>query len=201
MNYKRFSDITIIAFITSGIVFLVGINSWLSKFYNPLFFGLISFLCAFIIYLPKIIFKAEEENKLKVRTELQAVISIGLLLNGFGELSLFELYRAGFQYDKFIHFTVAILMTIVAVRFFMVWIKTNFKKSLAIGGLVVFAGGIVWEILEFASDLFLNTKIWGVDGNYAWPDTIGDISFNIGGIIVGIFVLNFLNRKNNNHAI
>lgn len=195
MHYKKLIKFSIAVFIIAGFIMILGKREWFPDFYTPLFAGTMSFVSAFLIFLPKILFKTENPAKEKYITELQAFVSIALLLNGAGALGLFQLYKIGFQYDKLIHFTVPFLMAIEGVRLFNIFKENSFKKSLIKGSLWVFTGGVVWEILEFFSDLIFKTKTWGVYGNYVWADTIGDLSFNLIGIIAAIFILIFFNKK------
>lgn len=174
---------------------VLGKRSWFPDFYDPLYVGILSFVCAFLIFLPKILFRKHDADKQKVITELQVVVSIALILNGIGTLGAFQLYTVGFQYDKFNHFVIPFLMTIQTFRFFNIWKGYSIKRSLTLAGLIVFVGGILWEVLEFSSDLIFHTRTWGVYGLDAWTDTIGDVSFNTLGIIFAIFVMTFFNRK------
>ena len=196
MDYKKIIKFSIIFFAIAAITMISSNPRWLPDFYEPRYFSIISLISILLILLPPVIFKNKEPHKQKIILELQGLIAIALLLNYFGELGLFQLYKIGFQYDKLVHFVVPFLMTIQAARFFHIWKEKSFKKSLVLSALTIMGSGFLWEVLEFTSDLLFKTKEWGVYGSYGWPDTIGDVAFNTIGVALGIFTLIFFNRKN-----
>lgn len=182
-------------FIITGMIFIIGKKDWFPDFYYPLFMAVISFISAFAVILPKLIFKPAGDEKIKIVADLQSAIAICLLMNGAGGLGLFKLYLIGFEYDKAIHFIVSLVLFLSISEFIHKWYNMNLKKSIIISVLLIFGAGISWEILEFLSDLLFKSKSFGIYGSQIGPDTIKDVISNVLGILAGLGIKKLKNKS------
>ncbi|MDP1629776.1 MAG: DUF2238 domain-containing protein, partial [bacterium] len=122
----------------------------------------------------------------------QGSLTAGLSLNGLGALGL---YRAGFGYDKILHFFIPFLFTIVIAYFCRQWYKLTFKKSIILPMILIFLAGLLFELLECASDNLLNTKMMGYYGKSIVEDTVLDLIAGFFGIIGGALILIFFRKR------
>lgn len=180
---EKFIKIAFYSFIILGLVLLLGKKSWWPDFYNPIFLGWVFLVCAFLIRLPKYIFKTNNQCKQGAVIMLSAAIALALILNGLGELYLYKLYQYGIQYDKLIHFSTTFMSVVVLASFLEIWFEQPFKKAVGLAIFIVLAGGLIWEVFEFSSDLFFKTSEFGVYGQYKFSDTIFDILSDILGVV------------------
>ncbi|HUT96246.1 MAG TPA: hypothetical protein VMW82_01615 [Candidatus Paceibacterota bacterium] len=192
---KRYGEITASIFTLNGLVLFFGNRTWFPDFYNPKFMAMAAFASAFLIILPRLIYKVKDDPKKQQSLNLLEVsLIIGLGLSGLGGLGLFRLSEAGFEYDKLIHFLVPFIFTIVICYFGSQWYGWSFKKSVILGASLVFIGGIIWEIFEFLADTLLGTQMRGYYGEFIVKDTTLDMIFNMLGIISGVLVSTKLGR-------
>lgn len=183
----RFVKIAIGIFVFVGLILFLGRKEWFPDFYNPKFMAMMAFISAFLIVLPRLIFKTNNDLKKQQSLNfLQAGLIIILALNGLGALGLFQLYRVGIQYDKLVHFIGPFIFIIIVSRFGFQWYKWSLKKSIILAAILVFIGGFIWELFEFFMDYLFRTQMLGQYGEFAFKDTIWDIIFNMFGIISGI---------------
>lgn len=192
-NMKKFVKFSIIYFLISGFIFLIGKQEWFPDFYNPIFVGVMSFISALLIALPALLGKYFFIKDRSLTEHFQAITAFTLILSSFGTLGLFQLYKVGFQYDKLVHFIVPFLFTIEAIKIFNS--KNGFIAKLIIAGLTIMMAGVAWELLEFLSDMIFKTKTWGIYGMNKWSDTKIDIVFNTFGILSALTYSWF--KKNN----
>ena len=189
---KRTNKFIAAVFIIAGLILIFGKREWFPEFYRPQFMGIIAFVSALLIILPRFIFKpsSEELNKQKSLNLLQAVLVVGLALNSLGALGLFQLYKIGFEYDKLIHFVVPFLSVIAFSRFGLDWYGWSFGKSIILAAVLVIFGGFFWELFEFFGDKLLKTEMSGYYGKFIIKDTVWDSAMNFFGVVAGI--LNFI---------
>jgi len=192
MTKQKFLNIFIWAFLIAGLILILGKKDWFPDFYSPKFFGLFSFVSAFLIILPSLIFRADESVKKEALLNLRIVMAVSLLLNGLGSLGLFQLYKFGFEYDKVIHFGIALMLVIPLSSFIFYWYGLNFKKSVFMAVMIMISAGFVWELLEYFADLIFGTKTFGVYGTEVIKDTILDLVMDFAGAGMAII---FLFRK------
>jgi hypothetical protein len=187
---KKYSEIIASIFALNGLVLFLGDQEWFPDFYNPKFMAMIAFISAFLIILPRLIYKTKgDPKKQRLLNFLEINLIIVLALSGIGGLGLYRLSEAGFAYDKFIHFLVPFIFTIVAYYFGSQWYGWSFKKSIILGAILVFMGGIIWESFEFLADTFLKTQMRGYYGESIARDTAFDLIFDMFGIIGGMIVV------------
>lgn len=196
-NIRKISKITAIVFVIAGLVLILGKQEWFPDFYRPQFMGVIALFSAFLIVSPRFIFEpsSEELNKQKSLNLLQAVLVVGLVLNSFGALGLFQLYKIGFEYDKFLHFVVSFISVMALSRFGFNWYGWSFRKSIILSAILVIFGGFLWEFFEFFGDSFFKTQMLGYYGKFIVKDTVWDLAINLFGVIGGIIALNFIKNK------
>ncbi len=185
---RKFVNFSIFAFVVSGIVLIVTPADILHTFYMPWIMGMFALVSAVIILMPRIIFrKPKSEEKGRALDLFQFTITVALILNGLGSLGLYRLQLTGFQYDKFLHFIIPLLFVIWGVQFVKVWFDLKPGKALVIVGVLVFWGGILWELFEALVDKFLGTAflLGGGTRGVAF-EIMFDVVMNTLGIIVGI---------------
>ncbi len=190
MAPNKFIKFSVIAFIIGGLILLFGKGEWFPDFYNPKFMGVIGLFCAFLIILPRLIFKTTiSETKEKALTFLQNILVISLLLNAAGALGLFQLYKVGFEYDKFLHFIIPVISVIAIAYFSYNWYGHTLRKSLILAAMLVFLGSFLWELYEFFGDWTFKTQMLGQYGKFVAKDTLWDLIMNFLGTICAVIVL------------
>ncbi len=203
---KRTNKFIAAVFIIAGLILIFGKREWFPEFYRPQFMGIIAFVSALLIILPRFIFSArggsafsgkpssEELNKQKSLNIFQAVLVAGLVLNSLGALGLFQFYKIGFEYDKLIHFVVPFLSVIAFSRFGLDWYGWSFGKSIILAAVLVILGGFLWELFEFFGDRLFKTEMSGYYGKFIIKDTVWDLAMNLFGVIGGILSFVFIKK-------
>ena len=195
MRQKLFLKYTSIILVVIGLFLLIAPKQWFPDFYKPVFMGIVALLSPALIYLPKFILKKSNPVKRALILEMRSVIAFSLAINIAGELGLFQLYKYGFQYDKFAHFIVSMLFAFILGESLKEWEHFTPKKVAWLVFLIVFSSGLLWEFFEATSDLLFKTQEWGAYGkNITW-DTLGDIAFNALGILSGIIISKIPKRR------
>lgn len=195
-NIQKISKIIAIVFIIAGLVLILGEQEWFPEFYRPQFMGIIAFISAFLIVLPRLIFQFPDDPlKQKTLNFFQNVLVAGLVLNSLGALGLFQLYKIGFEYDKLLHFIVPFLSVIAFNRFGLDWYGWSFGKSIILSTVLVILGGFLWEFFEFFGDNLLKTEMSGYYGKFIVKDTVWDLIINFFGVIAGILSFVFIKRS------
>lgn len=184
-NFLKFSSATLVII---GLILLLGPKNWFPNFYSPVFMGVIALISPFLIYLPKFILKKSTPQKRNLIIEMRSVITFSLLVNFAGELGLFQLYKYGFEYDKFAHFIVSMAFAFILGESLREWKPLHSKKLVLAVFLIVVSSGIVWEIFEASSDYLFKTQEWGVYGKHLAMDTYKDMIFNALGTIAGMII-------------
>jgi len=191
---KKFINFCVISFLIGGSILLLGKQTWFPKFYNPDFMGVMSFISAFLIFIPRIFSPKNKNNESIIN--FQFAISLGLALNGLGAIGLFKLYEYGIPYDKIVHFFVSFVLIIGLSNFLMNDGKSYFKKPLVVSFLAIIFLGFFWEIMEILFDAIFETQTFGVYGQDVIRDTFFDIVNNFLGAISGMLILNFKRKFN-----
>lgn len=189
-----FIRISIILCILLGLFLILAPEPWFPDFYHPLYFGIIILLSPFLVALPQFILRSNSLRQKILLRRAKAIIACSLLVNIGGELGLYQLYRFGFEYDKFAHFLVLMFFSYVLAEILLEWRGFSALKNILFVLVSLFVAGIVWEAWEAFSDIFFGTHEWGVYGDYLIPDTIKDIIFNTLGILAGLLLF-FLPQK------
>lgn len=184
-DFLKFASITLVAI---GLILFFGPKNWFPHFYNPNYMGVIAMLSPVLIYLPKLILERGTPQRRKLVLQMRSVIAFSLLINFAGELGLFQLYRFGFEYDKFAHTIVCMTFAFILGETLNEWGNLGSKKIILIVFFTVFGSGILWEIFEASSDYLFKTQEWGVYGQHLALDTYKDMVFNTIGAVAGIIV-------------
>lgn len=188
MYRKKFLKVSTAFFLIVGAFLLFGPKHWFPSLYYPLYFGIIALISPLLVYLPSFAIARETPRKTDLMLNLQVIICFSLLINLSGQLGLYQLYKIGFEYDKFAHFLVCMLFAFILEEILKEWFHISFIKRFLIVVLALLFSGFVWEIFEVVSDFFFGTQEWGVNGMYGITDTLKDIGFNLLGIFFGILV-------------
>lgn len=183
------------AYIVAGFVFALAPEAWFPPVYMLTLMSKLSFLSAFLVLLPALVIRPDNKEEESSLRRFQGIVAFGLFINGLGGLGLYKLYQYGFQYDKLTHYVTPLVLTMGFVELLVVWKGWSKKRAFLFSAVLVFAGGIVWEFLEFYSDKLLGTTLIGLGGEHQRIDTIWDVIFNTLGIISALVYLQFRNRS------
>lgn len=192
---QKIGRIIAVLFIVGGLILIFGKKIWFPEFYNPIFMGLMGFVSAFLVVSSRLFLKPKNQEQEKVLDMIQAGMVFGLVLNALGALGLFQLYKFGIQYDKILHFLNSFILTTIIIRSYEGWHGFAFEKSLFFSIMIVFFGGVVWEICEFLGDTLIGTQMLGHYGQFATRDTIWDMIMNWSGIILAVTGMKILKKK------
>jgi hypothetical protein len=113
---------------------------------------------------------------------------LSLIINTAGELYFYQLYRFGFQFDKFAHLANSFLFIIALISFGQAWLAYDPAKALKVSITIVVICGIGWELTEFLSDKLFRTTEFGIYGQLKLIDTVFDIIYNLLGITLAAMV-------------
>ena len=196
MGHKNFLKFSSIILVIVGLILLLGSKDWFPGFYNSVFMGIVAIVSPFLIYLPKFILTRSTPQKRNLVLEMRSVIAFALLVNFAGELGLFQLYKYGFEYDKFAHFIVSMMFAFILGESLREWEHLHAKELILIVFFIVFGSGLIWELFEASSDYLFKTQEWGVYGRHVTMDTLKDIVFNTLGAIAGIIIFKIPKGRN-----
>jgi len=197
---RKFVKISIIFLLASGIILLSFPVRWFPSFFDVRYMGIAALVCAAaIFFLPKALFVAtgapNAEKKNKAVDLFQFGLALAIINNALGDMGLYQLYKVGFEYDKFIH----LITSFLAVLIIAVVLEGRFEVSAFYSTLaalmIVVVAGLFWELFEYLSDVVFKTHIYGVYGININSDTQFDILSNIIGAIAGVFVLILKKKK------
>lgn len=184
-NYSAFISFSCYLFLTVGIVMLLIPPSSLPDYiHHPTFLGLSSLFASLFIWLPSRLLSSNTELKKLSVIHIQASICFALIVNGAGELGLFELSRYGIPYDKIAHCVVSGLIVYILCENIFIRLRWSRTLIIIVSTFLAFWIGIAWEIFEAISDVLFETRVWGIYGEQIVRDTITDIIFNICGIVI-----------------
>jgi hypothetical protein len=202
MNNGIFVKFSVLTFSLGGITLLSLDPGSLPQFYAPRAMGTLSFMYAFFIILPALIYRLPDgmdklslAKKKAALINLQTAVAVSLFFDGAGGLGLYELHKVGIPYDKIAHFAVTSILIIALVNFVLQWYTLNITKAIVVSAFVVMSGGILWELSEFLSDVLLGTKRFGIRGENVVSDTALDLVMDALGIAVASFLV--FKRHNN----
>ena len=193
---EKFIQVTVDGLVIIGLVLIFGKKSWWPSFYQPVYFGLTFLTSAALIILSQFIFKAPDSRRQEAIMFFRFGLTAALALNALGELCFYPLYRYGIEYDKMIHFANSFLFVAALTSFYEKWHNLNLGRALKIAAIVVFVGGLLWEVFEFSSDLFFKTSVFGVYGQFRGADTIFDVASDLLGLTAGLIFVSWRGWRN-----
>src|SRR3989339_183428 len=197
---RKFVKFSIIFLLASGIFLLISPIRWFPEFYDVRYMGIAAFICAAaIFFLPKIFLVPAgapgAEKKNKSADLFQVGLSLAIINNALGDMGLYQLYKVGFEYDKFIHLTTSFLAILIIATVLEGRFEVRVFYSILVALIIVVFAGLFWELFEYLSDTVLKTHIYGVYGVNINSDTQFDILSNVVGSLAGVLVLFFKKRS------
>lgn len=175
--------------LVASLVLLIGPSTWFPSFYRPQLMALTAVVYVLCIQLPvwvfrlprsRVVFDAQE--LLERRVNLQAGLALGFLLSGLGSLGLWGLHQVGIPYDTIVHAAFSGLIMAYGAPMLSAWYGWSRTKAVVVVGLLIAVGGVVWEVVELASDRLLQ---FGYFGELFDRNSLFDIIANIVGASIG----------------
>jgi len=187
MKKKEFLRLVQVIFLIAGIVLLFGSTNWFPDYYRPRVMAFGSFFFIFLIELPALIWRDDQNSaeKILARLNLQIVLAGGLFFSSLGSLGLWGLYKRGIPYDKFVHFGFPLALAIVGISFFQSQFGMSLKKATLRVLLIIVLSSVAWEILESIFARFFHI---GFFGTLFDRDSILDMVSNLAGAGLGVLI-------------
>jgi len=150
---------------------------------NPLF-----------IFLPRIIYFFDSKVRKVVKIEwvkkIEFFTFFVLLFNAPASLILHDM---GFQYDRFLHFSLAFLSFIIVLLFWLpvmrVRNKEINKRLLILFFLILIIGFFLWEGIQYSTDQIFGTKLFFDEVQEIRIDFWEDIFFGTCGLILSVIYI------------
>jgi len=114
---------------------------------------------------------------------IEILAAIGMTLSWIGA---FGLYRWGFGYDSFVHFSASVLLAVIIVSLVYTlfpFFRTHTWSVILIVATLTLLGGVINELFELFGDQLLGTAMYGEVGQP--NDTILDYGYDVAGALVG----------------
>ena len=154
-----------------------------------------------LIFLPRFFYYFDAKIKEVVKYEwvekIEYLSFFIIILNAPASLILHNL---GFEYDRFLHFSVAFFSLIIFLLLWLSVMKINGeeikkRKLLIYLFLILFVSLFLWEILQYNIDQIFGTKLFFDAKQEIKIDFFEDILFGICGLLVAVFYVNFSLKK------
>jgi len=191
---RLFIKISIYLLFIIGVILLIFPINWFPSFYDVRYIGLAAISgVAAIIILP-LIFNAlastsDVENKKQAINLFQFLLAIIIMFGTIGDLGLFQLYKIGFQYDKLVHFSTALLGVFIGAVVLRKLFEIRLSSAVVFAFIAVILCGVGWEIFERLSDFLFRTHIAGVYASDVSNDTKFDLLFDALGAVSGVILV------------
>ncbi len=146
----------------------------------------IMYLSAFAMLVPWLLSLAfwKITERLVTFVEILALISMVIAwIGGFG------LFRWGFGYDSFVHFTASALLAVILVALVYALtpsLQTRPWAVILIVATLTLVGGVINELFEMFGDQWWGTVMYGEAGQPL--DTMIDYFYDIGGALTGSII-------------
>jgi len=114
---------------------------------------------------------------------IEILAAIAMILSWIGS---FGLYRWGFGYDSFVHFTASLLLAIIIIALaYAVFprVRSHAWAVILIVATLTLFGGVINELFELFGDQLFGTKMYGELGQST--DTLRDYCYDIAGALTG----------------
>ena len=190
---KLFVRISLVVLILAGGALLTLPMSWFPSFYDVRYMGIASIAGAITILIVPATLRVSKtrpgaEQKNRAADLFQFALALAIIGNALGDLGLYQLYKAGFEFDKLLHFSVSAL----GVFLIPIIVRERFgipvARTLPFAFLVIVASGFGWEAYEYLVDHAWGTHIFGVNGLDVNTDTTFDLAWDGIGALVGSFI-------------
>ena len=188
---RVFSDFVAIFFVSASLLLWVLPTRLIPDFYDRYYMSVASIFGVGIIYVLPRLFRVASDvpgaiEKNKAVDYFQLFLTGVIFANALGEFGLYQLYKIGFEFDKFLHLGISFLSVLILPRLVEARYGTRRIRAMWLVFLFIFCGGFVWELYEFLTDLILGTHLFGVYQGNITQDTKMDVLCNIIGAMLGI---------------
>jgi len=159
------------------------------------------FVILLLILLPRFFYYFDKNIRKTVKIEwvkkIERFSFFIVILNAPASLIL---HKLGFQYDRFLHFSVAFFSLIIFLLLWLPVMKINGeeikkRKLLIYLFLILFISLFLWEILQYNIDQIFGTKLFFDTEQEIKVDFWEDILFGTSGLIVALFYINYFFKR------
>ncbi len=159
------------------------------------------FVILLLIFLPRFFYYFDARIKEVVKKEwvkkLEYFGFFIVILNAPASLILHDL---GFEYDRFLHFSVAFFAFIIFLLLCLPLLKINGeeikkRKLLIYLFLILFVSLFLWEILQYSIDQIFGTKLFFDAEQEIKVDFLEDILFGTSGLLIAVIYVNYSFKK------
>ncbi len=190
---KLFSDLVAMLFVSASLLLWLLPARLIPDFYDRYYMSVASILGVAIIYVLPRLFRVASDmpgaiEKNKAVDYFQLLLTGVIFANALGEFGLYQLYKIGFEFDKFLHLGISFLSVLILPRLVEPHYGIPRMRAMWLVFLFIFCGGFVWELYEFLTDLILGTHLFGVYQGNITQDTKMDVLCNIIGATLGLML-------------
>lgn len=186
-------------------VLLLGLGILIFASGSTKVFGILVLLALGLVYLPQVYLR----NRLRFVPVEMEILFLAVIILNFVLGDTLGLYENIVYYDKFMHFTVSLIVGLVGMMFMFTAylygrLKTSFIVMAFVVVMVTLGIGAVLELVQFTYDTFLYPHIYhvfptgltqGSPNMDPLTDTMADMFFNGIGAIVGSSIGVWLSNK------
>lgn len=182
IKVRYLSQLVFWLFIILGILLQVG---WIDiqAHDQEWFLAWMMYLSAFEMLVPWLFSIVSKRITERLVALVEILAAIAMILSWIGS---FGLYRWGFGYDSFVHFTASVLVAVILVALVYTLIpilRTRTWAVILIVATLTLVAGVVNELFEMFGDHLFGTTMYGEAGQPF--DTIRDYGYDIAGAFVG----------------
>ena len=159
------------------------------------------FVVLLLILLPRFFYYFDANIKKTVKIEwVKKIEHFGFFIVILNAPASLILHKLGFQYDRFLHFSVAFFAFIIFLLLWLPVMKINGeelkrRKLLICLFLVLFVSLFLWEILQYNIDQIFGTKLFFDTEQEIKIDFLEDILFGTCGLLAAVIYVNYSFKK------
>lgn len=159
------------------------------------------FVVLLLILLPRFFYYFDANIKKTVKIEwVKKIERFGFFIVILNAPASLILHKLGFQYDRFLHFSVAFFAFMIFLLLWLPVMKINGeeikKRSLLLYLFAfLFIGLFLWEILQYNIDQLFGTKLFFDAKQEIKIDFLEDILFGTFGLFAALFYVNYFFKK------